>query len=397
MSPVQEQGGMRTLTFAEAKQLARTMLQAGNLVDARNLLNKLICAAPADAEALLALADVEAAEGRFSMARTLAVRGLALAPDTGSARSLLNLFAQIDTQLSGDNYLNSYLVLRARHMEYPMHIQLETTGRCNAKCGFCPHEELARKSEQMRDALYEKIIRDASAIPPDSPVNFYMNVVNEPFMDKKIFERIALLNDSLPHATIGLYTNMNVAPPGFFEKIRRIRRLGYFNISFNAANEAEYRALMGIDFNRTVANIRRLLTENRKQPFFGAPIVLSRISTADEGDNRFIVECKQLFAEFEYGKDYMAVAKGRANWLGQHSGNQTRIPYLMPCTQWLNISVLCNGVVPHCCMDAKGEFPFGNAGEQSILEIYNSPRFRSYREAAAARETLYPCNTCALA
>jgi sulfatase maturation enzyme AslB (radical SAM superfamily) len=386
----------KTLTLGEAKQLSRALLQAGKSADARAVLNAVLTAAPADAEALLALGEVEVAEGHFSVARVLAVRAVALAPGIPAAGPFENLFNRIDSQLGSDSCLGSYLALRARHMDYPMNIQLETTARCNAKCTFCPHESLERKFDQMSDALYEKIIRDASAIPPSSPLNFYMNVVNEPFMDKKIFERMALLNDAIPHATIGLYTNLNVLPPNFFEKLAGVRRLNYFNISFNSANELEYRQEMGIDFHRTRTNIRRLLLENRTRGYFTTPVVLSRIATADDRDVRFVNECKQLLAEFECGREYVPVCKGRANWLGRLAGPQTPIPYLMPCMQWLNLSVLANGVVPHCCMDSKGEFAFGNAAEHSILEIYNSPRFRSYREAVAARETVYPCNTCAL-
>jgi radical SAM protein with 4Fe4S-binding SPASM domain len=65
--------------------------------------------------------------------------------------------------------------------------------------------------------------------------------------------------------------------------------------------------------------------------------------------------------------------------------------------QWLNISVICDGTVPHCCMDSTGKYGFGNVNEQSLLEIYNSPKFRVMREAVLGRSAVHPCNTCALA
>jgi hypothetical protein len=228
-------------------------------------------------------------------------------------------------------------------------------------------------------------------------VNFFLNVVNEPFMDKKMFERIAFLNDAIPHATIGIYTNMGVLQPGFFDGMKRVRQLTAFNVSFYAANKEEYEAAMRISFDRTVSNIRRVLAENRKHRFFTFPITLSRIMSGDENDPRFESECRNLFQEFDYGREYFAVYRRRADWLRQSPGTQTGIPYLEPCNQWFNISVLCNGVVPHCCMDAKGEFAVGDANCQSLLDIYNSPRFRTYREVVPARETVYPCNTCGLA
>jgi len=389
-------GSARTVTLDTAKQLARQALDAGNHAEAQAIANKILSAAPMDPAAYLLVAQADLSVGRFAVARPLVNRALALAPGFEPARNLNNQLDKIAARFATDEYQSSYLVLRSRHLEYPRNIQLETSGRCNAKCTFCPHEQLDRKSQVMSDALYEKIIREASAIPAGSAVKFILNVVNEPFMDQKIFERIALLNREIPHATIGIYTNLNVMPPRFFEKLKEVRRLTYFNISFNAANKAEYEETMRIDFNRTVSNIRKLLTENRTQGYFASPVALSRISSLDERDARFVEECTQVFSGFEYGRDFILECKSRANWLGQNSSSQTSIPFLEPCNQWLNISVLCNGIVPHCCMDARGDFPFGNANEQSILEIYNSPRFRNYRRTVAARETTYPCNTCAL-
>ena len=68
----------------------------------------------------------------------------------------------------------------------------------------------------------------------------------------------------------------------------------------------------------------------------------------------------------------------------------------MPCNQWFDISIFCNGVVPHCCMDAKGDFPFGDVNKQSLLEIYNNPQFRNLRQNVISRDVIYPCNSCAL-
>jgi Iron-sulfur cluster-binding domain/Radical SAM superfamily len=320
---------------------------------------------------------------------------LAAAPQFPAALAFKDRLATIDLPGAAVDYAGNYLALRARHTDHPVSIQLETVGRCNAHCGFCPHDQLERAAEEMSDGLYEKIVRDLSAIPPEIPVNFYLNVVNEPFMDKKIFERIALLNQTIPRATLGLYTNLNVLPPGFFEKFRKVHGVTYFNVSFNAANESEYQKTMQVDFKRTVAHIRKLLDANRSQHFFDGPVILSRIATGDGGDARFEQECANLFAEFDCGREFVPICKRRTNWLGQPLPHRTPIPFLMPCPQWLHISVHCNGIVPHCCMDARGTFALGNAKERPLLEIYNQPNFRNYRETLAGRETVYPCNTCA--
>ena len=92
----------------------------------------------------------------------------------------------------------------------------------------------------------------------------------------------------------------------------------------------------------------------------------------------------------------MIKVKNRATWLGQIENLNHAIPTLLPCRQWLNITVHCDGTVPHCCMDATGAFAFGNVKERSLLEIYNSPKFRSMREGVLGRGAVHPCNTCGL-
>jgi len=385
------------LTIDQAKNLTNTLLKQGRLRDAQALIQQLQLAQPMDAEVDLLAAECEFYGGHPNIARSLVLKASHTSPDLDKVKAALAEIEALDRTLASNDYRNSFLILRNRHMDYPMNIQLETVGRCNAKCDFCPHSKLERKFAVMGDELFEKIVNEASVIPPSSQLNFYMNVVNEPFMDKKIFSRMRMLNDKIDHATIGIYTNMNIMPPHFFERLAEIRQITYWNVSFNAANKKEYEESMGINFERTVTNIRSFLSENRKNNYVRDPVYLSRIATGSEADSRFIEECKSLFAGYNCNEEFVPVCKNRADWLGQvQVTRQSTIPVLLPCNQWFNISILCNGIVPHCCMDAKGAFPLGDVNKQSILEIYNSPHFRNLRENAISRDVIYPCNTCAL-
>jgi len=75
---------------------------------------------------------------------------------------------------------------------------------------------------------------------------------------------------------------------------------------------------------------------------------------------------------------------------------QSRKPNELPCNAWFDINIFCNGIVPHCCMDATGKFAIGDARESSVLEIYNSEEFRFLRENLSTRESAFPCNSCSL-
>lgn len=98
-----------------------------------------------------------------------------------------------------------------KYRDYPLEVTIETTGKCNARCTFCPHHELEQKNEYMSDELFLRIIGQLEEIPKNH--TFYISPfkVNEFLMDKKIFERIALINELLPNAYIRIFTNFNLA------------------------------------------------------------------------------------------------------------------------------------------------------------------------------------------
>ncbi|MDP6925636.1 MAG: SPASM domain-containing protein, partial [Rhodospirillales bacterium] len=96
------------------------------------------------------------------------------------------------------------------------------------------------------------------------------------------------------------------------------------------------------------------------------------------------------------GKDFVTWVKNRASWLETIPEKQSSIPHEFPCNAWFDINIFCDGVVPHCCMDATGKYSIGNVKTSSILAIYNDVSFKYLRSQMAIREDVYPCNSCSL-
>jgi hypothetical protein len=248
----------------------------------------------------------------------------------------------------------------------------------------------------MDDALFDKLVSDLSDLPTDRPVIIYPNVVNEPFMDRGFFDRFRRLMAAVPSAQLDLITNLNVVPKRFWEELWTLPRVRSIRLSFAAANAAEYEAAMNIDFDRTVKNLRQLLSGIRERGWLKVPVRLSRIADQTDGDRRYAEDCRTILEGFEAGKDYIPEVVSRASWLGAVEVRTTPVPYAMPCTNWLQLSVHATGIVPHCCMDSHAEYAIGDARKDHLLDIYNAPGFRTYRERVLGREAHHPCNDCAL-
>ncbi len=79
-------------------------------------------------------------------------------------------------------YLRRKSVLNALPVEYVV----ETTAKCNLYCPMCPRETHKQAKEDMADEIFERLVRESG----QSAEHMMLIGLGEPFMDRKIFERI---------------------------------------------------------------------------------------------------------------------------------------------------------------------------------------------------------------
>lgn len=272
-------------------------------------------------------------------------------------------------------------------IDFPAHVHLETQAICNGSCVFCPYSELERKGTRMDDRLLEKIINDLADIPKLHRFQLSLMKVNEPFLDKRIFDIIDTCMGKLPHATITLTSNASPINEKVIEKLSKTRSLGYLWISFNDHREAEYEKIMGLPYRRTRERLD-LLHRAKAEGKLTMRIVLSRVSDGSGDDHEFIKWVKQHYPLFE------ASLFPRANWIGQ-TGNPTNTPIPpIACTRWFDLSITATGQVAHCCMDGQAQYPIGDINHQHALDIYNHPSYRRLRTSIENRQQVEPCRYC---
>ena len=381
------------MTLDRQYRQALNYFEKNNFVDAINCLNASLAINPNHPDSVCLRGIIDFEEGRLQEAKECFDHVIDLVPDHNAALIYLPKVAE---RIFKVKYLAEFIGNRDKYKDFPRFVGIETVGRCNANCNFCPHESLDRKHTEMDDDLFDKIISDLEEIPPHVPIRIIPNLVNEPFMDRKIFSRLTTINERLPSATLAIFTNLNVVSRSFLSDLSQIKNINLFNISFNAGNEKEYEDTMKIDFQRTVENINSLLRANREKTFLSNPIILSRVASLTDADGHYVDECIKIFSDYSIGIDFEARVKNRANWLGKLASEQSVIPKEMPCNAWFDLNIFCTGVVPHCCMDANGQYSIGDVRDSSVLEIYNDIKFKFMREKLAAREETHPCNTCSL-
>ena len=288
--------------------------------------------------------------------------------------------------------MNVFEHLRAC-MDYPSEVAIETTGHCNARCVFCPHQTLARRNLYMNDEMFLRIVDQLKEIP--QTWRFYVSPfkVNDLLMDKQIFERIAIINRQLPNVYIRLFTNFNTATEGDIRRLCNVENIADIVISLNSLDSNEYTMLMGLDLRKSLNSIHKLLSYIRSNGIrmLADRIILSRVAQDADSDSKFI---KTAYEEFEDDINLILPAIfPRDNWIN-HVPLESPRNQDNPCGRWSEINICCDGVVSFCCRDAKAEFPLGNIMEKTVVEIYNQPEYRRLREEIPNKRSVTPCRYC---
>ncbi|MFZ5354298.1 MAG: SPASM domain-containing protein [Bacillota bacterium] len=278
---------------------------------------------------------------------------------------------------------------QSKYMDYPKEVSIETTGRCNAKCEFCPHEQLDRKNIDMTDDLFLKIINDLKEIPDNISYTISPFKVNEPLMDKKFFARMDTINKELPNAKLRFFSNLNIADEEKIDRVLNIRNLKSIWISLNSVDEAEYARVMKLDLMRTMNNLKVLLSKH--SVMCDKPeLIIGRVADGSINDDSFICRVNDIFSEFR--DNFQVIIVRRGEWI-DYMKPAYHDMLDKPCLRWFELSITCTGKAALCCMDGKGSYAIGDVNEASVLDIYNG-EFKRLREKGYKRKYVAPCNKC---
>lgn len=279
--------------------------------------------------------------------------------------------------------------LRGDYMDYPALVHVETLAVCNAACSFCPYSDLERKGTRMPDSLIEKIIGDLTDIPRTLGFQFCPYKVSDPFLESRLFDILARVDERLPNARVSLITNGSAMTDRNLDALSKVRGIAHLTVSLNYHDPVEYEEVMRIPLDRTLARLDSL-HRRKSEGKVSFPVRLTRVSVTRDEDMLFARWCAERYPLFP-----VAILP-RNDWLGNVSSDAdaAAIPDA-PCHRWFDLSITATGAVAMCCMDGKAEFPKGDVTNQHVLDIYNQPRLRKLRSDLASRLAVgSPCDRC---
>lgn len=292
---------------------------------------------------------------------------------------------------------------------FPAVLQVQTINRCNAACRMCPYPYTTakEKEEDMSDELWEKIATECAA---ESKLHVLVPMSkNEPLMDDKLNKRIEFFKKiAQPHQMTEIVTNGDLLNGARMEQLME-SGLDMVTISLNATNQATYeKTMQKLSWEKIMKNIREISLLN-----LGRTNIFMRLIR--QKDNHKEVKSfrrewrKNGFNVLIYNinnrsgtlKKYELLLEPKS-WTGRiyHFLKRALSKKVFPvCPYAFSMgNILVNGDMPLCLNDWDNREILGNVKEQTIKEIYNSPKVNKLRAMMCENRyaEISPCKNCSL-
>jgi len=265
----------------------------------------------------------------------------------------------------------------------PEIVQIESTNICNAKCVFCPRDDMARKQGVMDMELFKKVVDECVELGIE---HVRMHNYGEPFVDRQLVEKVRYAKEKgVPQ--VGMISNgsliTDAAARGMIDA-----GLDAINISVDASGKEVFeRTRVGLKYDTVIANVERLLALRDASGKRRPKLILSFVRQNNDEDEHAFIEHWRARADKIHVTDLH-------NWAGTLN-QKSDVNY--PCYRpWLTFTALWDGRVSLCCADFDGRTILGDLRTHTIKEIWNSDAYRAVRREHLDSGGPAICQSCDL-
>jgi MoaA/NifB/PqqE/SkfB family radical SAM enzyme len=270
---------------------------------------------------------------------------------------------------------------RATHL--PDIVQIESTNLCNAKCVFCPRDEMSRRQGVMDMDLFKKIVDECAAL---GITHVRVHNYGEPFLDRQLVEKVRYAKEK-GIAEVGMISNGSLIT----EEIARgmiEAGLDAINISVDAGGKETFeRTRVHLEYDTVINNVRTLARLKKEMGRKRPKLILSFVRQDNSMDEQAFIDEWSAIADKIHVTDLH-------NWAGTlNSISDVRYP----CYRlWLTFTVLWDGRASLCCADFDGRNVLGDLRTSTIEEVWNSPAYLSVRKQHLESGGPEICRSCDL-
>ena len=265
----------------------------------------------------------------------------------------------------------------------PEIVQIESTNICNAKCVFCPRDDMHRTQGIMTVELFRKVVDECVEL---GITHVRMHNYGESFIDKRLVEKVQYAKEQ-GIREVGMISNGSLITEPVARGIIEAG-LDAINISVDASGKAVFETTrVGLSYDKVIANIERLVRLRAEYGTRRPKLILSFVRQNNSADEQAFIEHWRAIADKIHVTDLH-------NWAGTLN-TESDVNY--PCYRpWLTFTVLWDGRVSLCCADFDGKIILGDLNTSSIRDIWNAEPYRLARRQHLESGGPDICRSCDL-
>jgi MoaA/NifB/PqqE/SkfB family radical SAM enzyme len=272
---------------------------------------------------------------------------------------------------------------RDRAPALPEIVQIESTNICNAKCVFCPRDEMHRRQGVMSFDLFRKIVDECAEL---RITHVRVHNYGEPFIDRRLVEKVQYAKQK-GIREVGMISNGSLITEDVARGMIEAG-LDAINISVDASGREVFESTrIGLKYDKVIANIERLVRIRAELGRRRPKLILSFVRQNNSVDEQAFIEHWKTVADKIHVTDLH-------NWAGTlHRESDVNYPCYRP---WLTFTVLWDGRVSLCCADFDGRSILGDLNSSSIQDIWNNDAYRRVRREHLESGGPDICRSCDL-
>jgi MoaA/NifB/PqqE/SkfB family radical SAM enzyme len=271
----------------------------------------------------------------------------------------------------------------------PVHIAIEPTNGCNAKCPVCEtgKNEMLRRKGMLDKQAYEVFVNRV-AKHTNSLLFYFMG---EPFLNKHAYEMIRYTREKDIYVETCTNGDFVDAKGVIFSDINKISfQLG------GMTEETHQRYRVASSLTKAHKNLYELIEERRKNPDSNVQIEVGFIVMRHNEHEvpAFLRWAKEIGVDVANVVDpcvrnmlegYAYLPKDRKYWFYDEKAFEQGVlkPRVLPQNEcqwiWNSMQINWNGEAVPCCRDPNGKHVLGNVFEDGLMRVFNGRKARNFR------------------
>src|SRR5215207_11639142 len=175
---------------------------------------------------------------------------------------------------------------RDRSPRLPEIVQSESTNICNAKCVFCPRDDMHRRQGVMSLELFKKVVDECAEL---GITHVRVHNYGEPFLDRHLTAKVRYAKEK-GIKEVGMISNGSLIN----EDVARgmiDAGLDAINISVDASGKEVFESTrLGLKYDKVIANIERIVRLRTESGKRRPKLILSFVRQNNSQDEQAFIE-----------------------------------------------------------------------------------------------------------